>query len=119
MLKEIYCIPPDESRYKPNVVEIESELDTIIQQVDMILFTKQGEVLMAPEFGVNLEKYLFETNWNSEVIKNIIREQIRNYVYVSGSYTVDVDVNFIHWAYNVAMIVDLSINNRKIASYLV
>ena len=32
---------------------------------------------------------------------------------------VDVDVNFIQWKYNVAMVVDLNINNKKVASYLV
>ena len=119
MLREIYCIPADESRYKENVVEIDDELDVIIQQVDMILFTKKGDVLMCPEFGCNLEKYLFETTWNEETIKNIVMEQIRNYVYTGGSYRVSVDISFAKWEYNVAMIVDLYINNQKLASYLV
>lgn len=119
MLKEIYCIPAEESRYKENIVEIDNELDVIIQQIDMILFTKPGDVLMLPNFGCNLEEYLFETNWNQMAIKELVMEQIRNYVYREGSYDVDVEINFVTWEYNVAMVVDLTINNRKVASYLV
>lgn len=119
MLREIYAIPENETRYVPNIVEITGELDTIIQQVDLLLFTKKGDVLMMPEFGINLEQYLFETSWNQMAIKEMIMNQIRNFIYLNGSYNVDVDVNFYKWDFNVAMVVDLNINNTKIASYLV
>ena len=73
MLKDIYAIPEEEPRYKDNVLEVTGELDEIIQQVDMILFTNKG----------------------------------------------DVDVKFVKWDFNVAMIVGLLIGNKKVASYLV
>ena len=119
MLKDIYAIPEEEPRYKENILEISDELDEIIQQVDMILFTNKGDVLCMPEFGVNLEQYLFNTTFNTVQIKNIIMNQIRNFIYLDGSYDVDVDVNFVKWDFNIAMIVDLNINNKKVASYLV
>lgn len=119
MLRDIYAIPEEEPRYKDNAIEITSELDEIIQQVDMILFTNKGDVLCMPEFGCNLERYLFDTSYNESVIRQIIMDQINTYIYLDGSYTVDVDVNFVKWDFNVAMIVDLNINNKKVASYLV
>ena len=119
MLKDIYAIPEEEPRYDKNILEISNELDEIIQQVDMILFTNKGDVLCMPEFGVNLEQYLFNTTFNTVQIKNIIMNQIRSFIYLDGSYDVDVDVNFVKWDFNVAMIVDLNINNKKVASYLV
>jgi hypothetical protein len=72
-----------------------------------------------PEFGCNLGRYLFDTSFNETVIKSIIMDQIRSFIYLNGSYNVDVDVKFVKWEYNVAMIVDLNINNKKVASYLV
>ena len=45
--------------------------------------------------------------------------QIQSFIYLDGSYNVDVDVKFVKWNLNVAMIVDLVINNKKVASYLV
>ena len=119
MLREIYCIPNTESRYKENVVEINTELDTLIQQVDLLLFTNKGDVLLMPEFGCNLEQYLFETTWNQLAIKQLIMEQIRSFIYTDGSFRVDVDVEFYKWDFNIAMLVDLKINNVKVASYLV
>ena len=119
MLRDIYAIPEEEPRYKEGILEITGELDEIIQQVDMILFTNKGDVLCMPEFGCNLGKYLFETTYNEQYIKQVIMEQIRSFIYLEGSYNVDVDVQFVKWDLNVAMIVDLIINNKKISSYLV
>ena len=119
MLKDIYAIPEEEPRFNENVIEITSELDEIIQQVDMILFTNKGDVLCMPEFGCNLGRYLFETSFNETIIKQIIMNQIYNFIYLDGSYKVDVDVKFVKWDFNVAMVVDLNINGRKISSYLV
>jgi hypothetical protein len=46
-------------------------------------------------------------------------DQIQSFIYLEGTYNVDVDVKFVKWKLNVAMIVDLLINNKKVASYLV
>ena len=119
MLKDIYAIPEEEPRFNENAIEITSELDEIIQQVDMILFTNKGDVLCMPEFGCNLGRYLFETSFNETIIKQIIMNQIYNFIYLDGSYKVDVDVKFVKWDFNVAMVVDLNINGRKISSYLI
>ena len=69
MLKDIYAIPNVESRYKQGVLEVNNELDEIIQQVDCLLFTRKGEVLMLPDFGCDLHKYFFDTAWNKNAIK--------------------------------------------------
>lgn len=119
MLRDIYAIPEEEPRYKKEILEISGELDEIIQQVDMILFTNKGDILCMPEFGCNLGQYLFDTTFNEVQIKNIIMEQINSFIYLDGTYSVDVDVSFVRWEQNVAMVVDLKINNKKVASYLV
>jgi hypothetical protein len=74
---------------------------------------------MMPDFGCDLSKYLFETTWNKSAIKFMIESQINKYIYLDGTYNVSVEVEFIKWEYNVGMIVDLMINNKKISSYLV
>lgn len=119
MLRDIYAIPNVESRYKSGVLEVNNELDEIIQQVDCLLFTRKGEVLMMPDYGCDLHKYFFDTNWNKTAIKHMIESQINTYVYIDGKYTVSVDVEFVKWDYNVAMTVDLIINGKKVTSYLV
>ena len=119
MLRDIYAIPNVESRYKPGVLEVNNELDEIIQQVDCLLFTRKGEVLMLPDFGCDLHKYLFETTWNKNAIKYMIESQINTYIYLDGKYRVNVDVEFVKWEHNVGMIVYLIINGKKMSSSLV
>ena len=119
MLRDVYAIPNVESRYKPDVLEVNNELDEIIQQIDCLLFTRKGEVLMMPDFGCDLHKYFFDTNWNKNAIKYMIESQINTYIYLDGKYKVNVNVEFVKWEYNVGMIVDLIINDRKVSSYLV
>lgn len=119
MLRDIYAIPNVESRYKPGIMEVNNELDEIIMQIDCLLFTRKGEVLMLPDFGCDLHKYLFETNWNKTAIENMINTQIQKYIYLDGKYNVTVSVEFVKWEFNVGMIVDLIINNTKVSSYLV
>lgn len=119
MLRDIYAIPNSEGRYKPGVVEVNNELDEILQQVDCLLFTRKGEVLMMPDFGCDLHKYLFDTTFNKAAIKYMIESQINTYIYLDGKYKVNVDIEFIKWEYNVGMLVDLKINGKKMSSYLV
>ena len=119
MLRDIYAIPNSEGRYKEGILEVRNELDEIIQQVDCLLFTRKGEVLMLPDFGCDLHKYFFETTWNKTAIKHMIEKQINTYIYLDGRYKVNVEVEFVKWEYNVGMIVDLIINGKKMSSYLV
>ena len=49
----------------------------------------------------------------------MIESQINTYIYLDGKYKVNVNVEFVKWEYNVGMIVDLIINDRKVSSYLV
>ena len=119
MLRDIYAIPNAQTRYKEGILEINNELDEIIQQVDCLLFTRNGEVLMLPDFGCDLHTYLFETTLNKESIKYMIESQIHKYIFLDGRYNVTVDVEFVKWEFNVGMIVDLKINGKKMSSYLV
>jgi hypothetical protein len=49
----------------------------------------------------------------------MMESQINTYIYLDGKYRVSVDVEFVKWEYNVGMIVDLIINDKKVSSYLV
>ena len=119
MLRDIYAIPNAEGRYKDGVMEVNNELDEILQQVDCLLFTRKGEVLMLPDFGCDLHKYFFETSWNKAAIQYMIESQINTYIYLDGNYRVNANVEFVKWEHNVGMIVDLMINGKKVSSYLV
>jgi phage baseplate assembly protein W len=60
MAVDVYLRLPSDPNYVSNFVEVEDEVSNFVQRIEMILTTNPGEVLGSPEFGVNLECYL----WN-------------------------------------------------------
>jgi len=122
VLRDIYCIPADETRYDSGRLEVFSEIEEIIQQIDLIFFTRPGEVLNMPKFGIDLEKYLFSTTFNEAVIENEIRTQIDNFIY-APNHTISTSVSFHTWEYNIAMVVEIVIKdhmgNSETVKYIV
>lgn len=113
MLRDCYCIPEDESRYDINALEIQDELTEILLQIDLLLFTDEGEVFGLPTFGCNLETILFSTTYNEQYIANTIDDKIKAYVYMDGRYKVSTNVEFVQWKNNVAMILDIKVSDSQ------
>jgi len=60
---------------------IENELiNTIIQKLEMLIFTNKGDLYGDPLIGSNLEYYLWSTNVPSYEIKKKMNEQIHTYI---------------------------------------
>lgn len=57
-------------------------LDSIKQNLKMLLLTNPGERMMLPDYGVGLKKYLFEQKdeYIASKIENKITEQISKYL---------------------------------------
>ena len=59
MIKEIYCRMPSDPKYNGDILSTSDEIERILQQIRVILGTKPGEVLGDPNFGCDLEDYVF------------------------------------------------------------
>jgi hypothetical protein len=79
-LRDFYTRTNDDPKYLNDRVEIGDELESAIQQVKMILFTKKGEVLGEPDFGIDLDSYLFEYSVDPFNLSNEATGQINKYV---------------------------------------
>lgn len=122
MIHEIFAIPEESPRYSKNTLEIKDKLPNLIQKVECLLFTEKGSVYGIPDFGVNLEKYIFDTNVNSGYIKNEIDVQLIKYVLSSEDsvYSITSDVKFYNRtnSFSFMCVVDIFINNEIISSYV-
>jgi len=67
-------------KYVSNKVVEDDLMEVIIQKLEMILFTRPGEVYGEPGLGADLEYYLWQTKVSNEIIKNKITYQIIKYV---------------------------------------
>ena len=55
MIKEIYIRTPEDPYYSEGIIDFTNEAEEIITQIKILLGTAPGDVLCAPNFGVDLE----------------------------------------------------------------
>jgi hypothetical protein len=89
-LRDNYLRPESDPAYRPSQLEVYDELESTLQQIKMTLFTRKGEVLGDPNFGVDIEKYLFEFSIDPFALTKDAKDQIDNYVLESKKRTINV-----------------------------
>ena len=80
MLKELYFRDASDRRYDKTQLETNSDLETLLNKIRLIMFTSRGEVLGFPEFGIDLESMLFDFDLNEGLIRDRFYAQIAKYV---------------------------------------
>lgn len=90
MLREIYNRDPEDPNYKEGQIEVTDPLEACLGKIKMLLFTRKGEVLGDPSFGLDLESLIYELNLSETSISKEIQENIRAYIpefyALGGSY---------------------------------
>jgi hypothetical protein len=79
-LREFYLKPEDDPAYNQDQLEVYDDLEACLQQLKMTLFTNKGEVLGEEDFGVDLNKYLFDFDIDPFGITRDATQQIERYV---------------------------------------
>ena len=79
-LRDFYLRPETDPAYRPEQLEVHEDLESALQQIKMTLFTKKGEVLGEPDFGLDVEKYLFEFTIDPFALTKEAGGQINKYV---------------------------------------
>lgn len=79
-LRDFYTRTMEDPKYLGDRFEISDELESAVQQVKMTLFTKKGEVLGEPDFGIDLDSYLFEYSIDPIRLSQDATSQINKYV---------------------------------------
>jgi len=79
-VKDFVIRYPGHPKYVPGKIIEDDDVEVIVQKLEMILYTKKGDVLGDEDMGSNLEYYLWQTNVTTGTLKNIIGEQIQTYI---------------------------------------
>lgn len=88
---DLYVNPDDETSA---ILEINDSLTAFKQQIEMLLFTKPGDILGEPEFGIDLESYIHEVTLNEYDLKQIINTQIKKFCPLAQNYNYNIDIFF-------------------------
>ncbi len=95
MIQEIYTRMPTDTKYNPNILDTHDEVERILTEIRTILGTKHGEVLGDPNFGIDLEQYVFSYGIRKQEILKNLKNQIDQYLYYDPEkYTIDLDLNY-------------------------
>jgi len=113
MLKEIYISNQLEAGFLPDRIEESDTVKTIIQKVKMILFTRRGEILGDPGFGMSLEDLLFEFKFSANELSQKFGEQIANYIPEAGDFDLQFKVFFVPGTVRDLAYIDIYVNGTK------
>lgn len=119
MLKELYMRDPSDPLYTPDVLEQSSEIETLIGQIRMIMFTKQGDVMGSYDFGYNLEDNLFLFNVSGDELKTKLLSAVYFYCPDASNYKVDIKAQFFKGTVRDVCLLDIYIDDRKTLGVLV
>jgi mRNA-degrading endonuclease HigB of HigAB toxin-antitoxin module len=119
MLRELYMRDPTDPLYTPDVLEQSSELETLLGQIRMIMFTKPGDVIGAYDFGYNLEDNLFLFDVSAEELRSRLIENVYFYCPDAAAFKVDIQAKFFKGTVRDACLLDIFIDNRKTLGVLV
>lgn len=111
---DIYLKNTDDLSYVDDELEEDSELQVLISQIKMILFTNKTEVLGNNDLGLNLETLIFSTNVSVPKLQNIIKQQFDKFlVYDENKFKIDVDIEFYKGETRDIGVLKIKINNIR------
>lgn len=116
-ISEIYCRLSTDPFYEADRLEVSNEIEALIEKIRMLMLTKKGELLGEPDFGVDLEEYIFETFFDRGAIINEIMGQFYRYIPEANRFKLNATVNVSKGELRDQIIVDVFINQEKILGF--
>jgi len=92
-IKDLNIRGVEHPKYNDRRIIEDRPIEFIVQKLENILFTNQGDVLGDPNFGANLEYYLWSTNVPANRIEKEIQEQIDIYLDELNTYNYEFSVD--------------------------
>jgi hypothetical protein len=113
MLQEIYCRNYDDPGYTYNQLSTKNALEAFLTKLRMIIFTNKGEILGQYDLGLDLERMLFELNFNAADLQKDFYNQIGQYAPEAVNYNININVNFVPGSVRDIAYIDIYIDGTK------
>ncbi len=109
---ELYIKAIGDPNFRADQMQVDEDIQLILTQIETLLFTAKGSVMGAPDFGLNLEDYVYSFMYNNDMIKGVVSNAISEYIPLSTKYRVNVEVDYVTETERNAMYIDITIDNR-------
>jgi len=117
-LADLYTKIQGDPNFIPDKIEVTEDLELLLVQIEMILFTRQQDVLGVPGFGGDLEDIIFSTNVSASSIENIVTNQIMEFIPLANTYNVNVSCEFYKGVDRDTGVLDIVVDGTSILGLL-
>lgn len=119
--RDIYIGYEGHPKFEINRIIVDDAVRVIVQKYEMILFTNKGELLGDPNFGCDLPRLLHQTKISAFAVRNIINEQIKEYIpeITNISYALEVLFQQDPENYQDIMIINFGISDYEVNAIIV
>lgn len=90
-LKDFYMRSEEDPNYKKGILQVSDDTEEAISQVKMTVLTERGSVLGEPDFGLDVNKYLFDFETDPFKLSNDANSQIERFVASAKIKNIDVE----------------------------
>mgnify|MGYP000913046800 CR=1 FL=1 len=121
MAVDIYFKSSEFPYYDETEIEISEANEMFIQALDMLFATPKTHVLGDPNFGIDLEQYIWSITKSASSIKQEIINQIDDHIdyELLDLVNYDIEVNYLKGDLWDTVVIDVVIDGTKVAGYAV
>ncbi len=119
MLQEIYMRDINDPHYSSNVLHHSDQIEALLGQIKMLLFTKKGQVLGNFDFGIDLEDLLFSLNLDAAQLENRINAAIYRYCPASAQFNVTAVTEFYKGTVRDVCVINIAIEGVQLYGIMI
>jgi hypothetical protein len=109
---ELYIKAIEDPNFDPDQLQSDEEIQMMLTQIETLIFTSRGDVMGQPNFGLNLEDYVYSLRYNDTMLQGMIQDNINRFVPLAARYPVSVAVEFTQETERNLVYVDITIDGR-------
>jgi len=109
---ELYIKTSGDPNFDASQMQADEEIQMMLTQIETLIFTTRGDVMGSPDFGLNIEDYIYSFRYNDTMLKGMIESNINTYIPLAIKYPVYVNVEFMQETERNLVYIDISVDNR-------
>jgi hypothetical protein len=109
---ELYIKTIGDPNFRYDQMQVDEDIQLLLTQIETLVFTAKGDVMGVPDFGLNLEDYVYSFMYNDDMLKGLVSNAISQYIPLSKKYPVDVNVEYVTESERNAVYIDIVVDNR-------
>lgn len=118
-MPDLYLKIDGDPRFQENKIENQDAIEQYLQEIELLLSTRKGEVLGEYSLGCDLEDLIYGLNLSEGPIKASIWDQITSYCSLHKVFKTDLNVNFYRGTERDIAVIDIVVNDNIAAGIII